>query len=369
MAKVHNHLDATGRLPNVVDSEDISIHRFLSFAAMLARVHARLPPKARTALEGRVRGALKDDSGLGSLAYELGVAAHLMMRGFDVNWSDLENGGGFDFFCVKAGLEIEVECKTVSGDLGRSIHLVRQSQMGGLIRETLGAAVSARGSTVAEVRTEGRLSGSELNAIAHVITTALQSGKGAHAPGLCQVTVHHFEKAASPFAKAPLSQYTDLVRAFVREQFNCDTQHHLMMVEANGGEIGIVSLYSNRPDQVLKGVYRDLKSAANQLSTSRPGIICMQFQHMPPEDLLEVAREPERTQTPSGLQLVMARFCESPKREHVHSVKFTAPGIISRKQWVSGVKLHTTTMEQSPSYVFTNNGNPMARDQRLAVFI
>ena len=62
---------------------------------------------------------------LGTGVSEMATAAHLMRRHCDVEFHDLETGGGFDFLANRAGATLEVECKMVSGDLGRQIHRKR----------------------------------------------------------------------------------------------------------------------------------------------------------------------------------------------------------------------------------------------------
>jgi hypothetical protein len=62
---------------------------------------------------------------LTSLALEMGVAVHLWNGGYDVEFTDLENRAQFDFLARKDGVELEVDCKTASGDVGRPIHRLR----------------------------------------------------------------------------------------------------------------------------------------------------------------------------------------------------------------------------------------------------
>ena len=96
--------------------------RFLSFAAMVVRCHERLSNPAKKRLKGMLRDAAKQDTGLGPVAYEMKIAAHLMSRGFDVQFRDLEGEKGCDFLATKDDAMAEVECKYMSGDIGRKIH-------------------------------------------------------------------------------------------------------------------------------------------------------------------------------------------------------------------------------------------------------
>ena len=86
---------------------------------MVVHCHRRLRPAGKKRLAGMLADATNRDFGLGSVAYEMEVAAHLMSRGYDVVFHDLEGGKGFDLLATKDGASMEVECKFMSGDAGR----------------------------------------------------------------------------------------------------------------------------------------------------------------------------------------------------------------------------------------------------------
>lgn len=111
--------------------------RFLSFAAMVVRCHERLRDPARKRLEGMLRDATKQDTGLGPLAYEMKIAAQLMRKGFDVEFRDLDGKKGCDFLATSDNASAEVECKFMSGDIGRKVHRKRLYQLGDRIMETM----------------------------------------------------------------------------------------------------------------------------------------------------------------------------------------------------------------------------------------
>ena len=114
LAKARKDKKNTGRLPKG-DEFDL-LYGFLISAQ---RIHAELPQAAISRFEGALRGALKDLSGLRPFAYELGIAAHLMRKKRDVEFADLCGTARFDFLARQDNVEIEVECKTTSGDTGR----------------------------------------------------------------------------------------------------------------------------------------------------------------------------------------------------------------------------------------------------------
>ena len=102
-----------------VKEEVAAEYRFLSFSCMLALVYGRLNPVGQIRLRGMLFDALKNDYGLGPLAYEIKVATHLMTLGFDVEFSDLEGNANYDFLAKNGGVCIEIECKFMSADVGK----------------------------------------------------------------------------------------------------------------------------------------------------------------------------------------------------------------------------------------------------------
>jgi len=58
---------------------------------------------------------------LAPFAHELAVPVHLWSAGFDVQFADIEGRSRFDILERKDDLELEIDCKTASGDVGRQI--------------------------------------------------------------------------------------------------------------------------------------------------------------------------------------------------------------------------------------------------------
>ena len=48
-----------------------------------------------------LRDGMNKSHGLASVAHEMRVACHLMGRGYDVRFNDMEGGTGFDFLATK----------------------------------------------------------------------------------------------------------------------------------------------------------------------------------------------------------------------------------------------------------------------------
>jgi hypothetical protein len=99
-----------------------SEHSALQFVIGLVEIAEKLSSVARDVLSGRLRDALKTDSGLAPLHLEIETALLLMADGFEVDWPDLNGCGSADLSFSRDALRGEVECKSISADAGRKIH-------------------------------------------------------------------------------------------------------------------------------------------------------------------------------------------------------------------------------------------------------
>jgi hypothetical protein len=122
--EVHRYQRSTGRCPWPPRTSDE--YRLYSFLAGAVRIQSVLGEAGRKRFTGAFRAGLEKEFGLGPLAFEVKVAFHLMSRGFDVNFHDLEIGGGYDFMAISGGTQVEVECKHVSRFLP---HVLRKCAM------------------------------------------------------------------------------------------------------------------------------------------------------------------------------------------------------------------------------------------------
>jgi hypothetical protein len=91
-------------------------HAGVDFLIGLGQTIPALSDKGKTILLGRIRKGL--DEGLWPLRHEMGIAANLSKRGWDIRFHDFEEGGGFDFLVTKDGMTYEVEAKAISAFTG-----------------------------------------------------------------------------------------------------------------------------------------------------------------------------------------------------------------------------------------------------------
>ena len=108
----------TGRFPITVKND--AQYRLYAFAATIVRIYEQLSVPGNVRLRGMLLDGLKPDNNLLSLQHEINTAVHFVSRGFDLDFNDIEKGSGVDFIARYDGIELEVECKMFTGDLGDS---------------------------------------------------------------------------------------------------------------------------------------------------------------------------------------------------------------------------------------------------------
>lgn len=360
LADARDYQRFTGRWPWPPRTADE--YRVASFIAVAVRVHANLSQRGKSRLAGAIRSALEKEAGLGPLALEMKVVAHLMSRGFDVNFNDLENGGGFDFLARRDGAEVEVECKHVSADIGRQIHRRKIYDLGGLMHPILSSALNAqKAGRLIRVTLPGRLTGNrkQQDAIAKNIASALVGSRKADA-SVCNVTVQEFDIGGSVFNAERGGKLTfDDVGSYMRSAFGLEEAHMLANWTPGYAAI-IVHFESQAPDRVLDEIFKRLKNdAKRQFSRSRPAFMCVHLADLTQEQLLELAHA-DIGGSATGIQRAISILLH--RRVHLHGVALMADGEVGI---VPGNRQTRSVQESGASYVFSNPDHPDADNPSL----
>ncbi|WP_151610871.1 hypothetical protein [Sinorhizobium alkalisoli] len=361
---VRQHLRATGRYrwpPKTAEE-----YRLYSFLAGAVGIYAYLSAHAQRRFAGALRTALDKEFGLGPLAFEVKVAVHLVSRGFDVEFHDLESGGGFDFLAASGTTRIEVECKHLSADVGRQIHRRKLYALSGVLQAPMERALRevSQGQLV-RVTLPGRLSGNkdEQQALADRIGAIVRGKADIIDDQVCIATVQPFALETSPFTlKRGHSLVMEDVQHYLREAFGIDGANVVSHWHPGRAAI-IVSIESRERDRVLHQIFRHLKAdAKKQFSGELPAFLCVHLADVTEAQLLELA-DAERTGTVTGLQRVVSALLQ--RRPHLYGVAIMTDGHVrqSRQRGRGGVT--TSVREVGPSYVFHNPNHALASDQVL----
>lgn len=370
----HYKENTGGRTPEISSTSAVDLGALYSFAGLIARIFPKLPARGQDALRGRATGALKDNVGLSPLAFEMRTVAHLMARGFDVQFHDLCGGGGYDFLAKNGEIECEVECKSVSGDLGHRVHVQRQYQLIPYILDRMQAAEKNGIVQLLVVTVPDRLHGNHefMSAVAAKIAQALDKLASVTDGEPCTVSYDEFSIVGSPFdCDSPPRISEDDVIDYCNRMIG-DEVGRTIMTFRPGQSATIIAVRSMQASHPLRGVYRNLKEAARQLSGSRPGVICVQFKNMTTGELRDLAASPAQSGKPTGIQLMTAKFFDSAASDHVHTVAYIAPGRSVRHRSLTldtqGIIQTTRFSEDAASYVFKNKKHTDIYDPRYSVF-
>lgn len=352
-----------------VHVEDQLHYKLYAFVAGVVRIHERLCLAGQRRLRGMLRDGLQPDNNLLSLQHEILTVVHLVGRGYDVVMNDLENGSGVDFIASLQGLELEIECKMFTGDIGRQIHRRKALDLHKHLSVTLQRAYgTAAKSRLVRITIPTRLTCSplQLQGIDSTVSVALQPNAFAAKTEYCEVQVSEFDVADSPFnVSAPSEVTLEAISTFVEAKLN-RINKELMIIFSPGKRALVALVESARPDAVLKGIYRQLREAAKgQFTRSRPGILSVQFQDLTADQMEGIAMSDttERTKA-TGLQLMTSSFLASENRRHIHSVSYRSHGRLLAQDRA----LANTIQETGLGYFIRNPFSPYHQDPRASIF-
>jgi hypothetical protein len=341
-----------------------SRYELAAFAAGVSYIHEGLSPKGRNRLRGSLVDGLKVDKGLLSVQHEVATAVHLVRSGFDVQFHDLETGGGYDFLAVKGAAEIEVECKMFSADVGRKMHRRLSAKLFKVLEPALGQTFqSAAGGLLVRITLPDRLTPapSQHNGIRRAVELGLLAGRPFENE-YCVVAVQDFAIEGSPFAVSDIGQIQSAAAKEFVGRLAGHTNPTLMILVSPGRSAVVALLESRQPDAVLKGIRRQLRDAAvDQFSGTRPGCLAAQLHDLDDGQLRELATSDSSSRARAhGLQIMTSDLLQAPSRAHILSVVYRARApVVSEGGAISS---------PSTTYVMRNAGHPFANDPAYAAF-
>lgn len=343
----------------------VARYELAAFAAGVVHIYEGLTPNGRSRLRGMLLDGLKEEKGLLPLQHEISTAVHLVRLGFDVEFHDLETGGGFDFLAKKGDAEIEIECKMFSADIGRKIHRRLSAKLFKVLEPTLNQVFqTAILGLLVRITIPDRLTPSprQHEGIRRTVERALIAAQPFESED-CVVTVTDFAIEGSPFAAKNFAQIPKVVAKNFISNLTGKRNPTLMMFVSPGKRTVVTLLESEQPDAVLKGIRRQLRDAASdQFSGERPGCLVAQLHDLNEEQLRSLAMEDSNSRASAhGLQVMTSDLLQTATRSHVHSIVYRAKSVTPSEE--DGV-----ISSPSSTYVIRNSGHPLANDPAYAVF-
>ncbi|QIM50044.1 hypothetical protein G9Q38_13115 [Pusillimonas sp. DMV24BSW_D] len=341
-------------------------YELVAFAAGVIRCYERLSEGGRRRLRGVLLDGLKEDKGLLSIQHEITTAVHLMSRGFDVEFQDIEHGGGVDFIARKDDVEIEIECKMFSADLGRKIHRRRSATLYKELADVLAKTYnSATKGLIVAVTIPDRLTPApkQHREIKNTVRTGLLRGEATTQTEHCTVRTWDFSIKDSPFNKPPEKLDRDEIDLFV-ETRTARSNANLMILFSWGQRAVILSVSSEKTDEVLDGMRRQLREAVKgQFSRRRPAMLAVQLHALTANELVNLAQSDSTSRTmATGLQIMTSDLMQRPSSAHIHTIVYRSH-ITVNKSAVDG-----TTNGNGPSYLIKNPTHALYGDLRYGIF-
>lgn len=309
LAKARKYRKNTGRLPRGQEYDAL-----YSFLIPTHRIHCALPRDVKTPFEGRLRDAVNGTNGARPFAYEISIATALMQKEWDVEFIDYSGVERFDLLARKEAVEVEVECKTTSGDTGRKIHRQEVNRLADLLLPITRQVADEAGCHRILVTVPDRLGKStqELSGIASIVASAVQQ-KASASSDLAQVG-YAFDRL-NPW---PGPNDPDVV-PFFEKRFGVQNANLVFHGRADFSVVAVM-IRSAKMDSVVDTVSAQAKEAADQCSGTRPALIALHL-------IDEIDRSDLQTllQTSNGLHAITHAVFKSGKRQHVDSIAFTVP--------------------------------------------
>lgn len=368
MEKLHRRLVSGNKIHLPTTSKQSAL---FSFIATVARVYQRLGPEGQRRLSGMLRDGFNAELGMASVQHEMEVAVHLMTKGFDVRFWDIENDGRFDILAEREGVEIEVECRVFSGDLGRKIHRRRFYRLGAHTYPLMVEALNKRpGGQFVRIQLPNRLDGTDQQTkdICARLAQVFQNCASITKPEPCALEYQPFSISDLPLIpQNPTSIEKETVRDFLAERFGGPIKNFTMLSRPLNGVV-VVAVESLRSDNMVDYLFRDLKQKiSSQFTKSRASILCVKFSDISNRDLIEIA-DKDRLGQPSALKVIANRLFERANSRHVHTVSYLAPGPWVSSRTVGAQTVTHLVQEEGKSYYFSNPLNANAGDKRFRIF-
>jgi len=369
-ARLLTEIQDTGRVVTKVDGQ--GRYELFAFIATVARVFERLSTTGQKRLRGMLRDGLRSEMGLLPLQHEMTVAVHLRSRGFNVEFQDMEGRGGSDYLARRGSVEVQVECKMVSGDIGRMLHRRAVAQQFWTIMRAVAVVRLKERGYFLRVSIPGRLQRNEemQSGIADLVRRAVEDGSPFESNILCSVSMQTFDPAGTRFDSGNLKSLTqELARDFVKTRFGVDGGHILNWL-APGRPIVVVCLQSEQEDEMLDAILNTLKrSAKTQFSASLPAILAVQLHDLTEDALLELAgSDTTDPKMATGLQLMTSRFFNSTSGANILAVAYRAHGKFEQRVRRSINEETTTSSAGGAAYLFRNHTHPLGTDAAYNVF-
>ena len=286
------------------------------------------------------------------------TAGHLWSVGFDVRFADLEGEAQFDLLATKDGMELEIDCRVFSADVGRAVHRRRMLQVASQLERALVPLIQRGQGAVVRIVLPGALHGNDdyVKALVDLAAQAVSKEESISDGKIGEVLLSEFHLERGPFGgSAPPSQQA--LGAFLKEIIGVSNVHAVTFHQPGKGAI-IVVIESKRRDDVVDASYAQLKrKAKEQFSRRRPAALLVRLTDLTPRDIELLGHQPG-----SGFWTIAERLFKGEDRQHLVAVAFVAPaGVLTRIPGPQGFQYQ----DRGRLFAIRNDQHLLAGDVRL----
>ncbi|MET3497092.1 hypothetical protein [Variovorax boronicumulans] len=319
-------IEERGSLPDAVPAS-LELYQAIAFARQVLWMMDAATPVEAERMRSRARDALENPDAMRGLRLELTLATHFARRGLQLQWPEMVGGGTFDLLIPQYGERgLEIECKSISNDKGRSIHrheAIAVLQLLVRLLEPISASLRVGLRVVLTVPRRLPTRHEHRVALAQRILQQVLIGTSAQLPDGSDIRIGEFDPVASGNAsKDGFMSSADLVTAA-----GSGNRETIVIVGGQGGAL-VVILQSFLGDDVVKATFATLHDAAKrQLTAKRPGLLAVGFDGLTPAQLRSIAEQDnDPAQPPTALRRPVSRLLSAPHRNHLIGVALLSRG-------------------------------------------
>ncbi|MFC7516691.1 hypothetical protein ACFQUU_16910 [Herbaspirillum sp. GCM10030257] len=296
-----------------------------AFMAQTLSIINSADDKNAQAIIARIRGGMKNPPDLRAMDLELHTANHFVSRGYHVEWPEMTKSGTFDLLVPDLGNGgLEVECKSISSDKGRSVHRRDAMDFFHLVGSDVKAACLSMDIGLAIVLTvPARLPSqqAEKRELAKRVTSALVGCRTQQFPDRVTVRISEFNPADLNVVHnqgKPTVEQNDV------DKVTGTVNQESMIIGTPAGGIVALVVQSAEDDELLQSVFTTLSdSAKRQLTGQRAGIFFAGFADLTPEQMIALAQhDVDASNAVTALRQGVSRFLGNAGRDHVIGVSF-----------------------------------------------
>jgi len=303
------------------DTSADELYPTIGFAAQaLWMIDAATPVEAGKMIS-RLRDALENPDGMRGLRLELAAATHFARRGLQLEWPEMVSGGTFDLLIrFSEKLSLEVECKSISNDKGRSIHRHEAIAINQLLYELLRPVLPTLAIGLCMVLTVPRRLPTLLEhrvALATRVRDQILIGTSARLPDDVDIRINEFD----PEALGDFVSTGRIERSVLASLIGGASKESMVMGGGRGGVL-VIALQSMSGDNLLEAAFATLRTAAKrQLTSTRAGLLIAGFDGVTPTQMRSIASlHNDPRQSANVLEQPVRRLLSPPQRNHLIGV-------------------------------------------------